>query len=129
MLPERDLAFLTEHVPGHRIEADGGLIAVVVPDYLLPAGFLPRTVELLLLIPFGYPDTPLDMFWVAPDVVLHGGPPAATCNEVHLGRSWQRFSRHLSQGVWRPGVDGIQSYLALLSTMLSREAKPEAAAA
>lgn len=129
MLPERDHAFLTGHHAGHRIVRDGGEVAVVLPDFQLPAGFSPRTVELLLLIPFGYPDSPLDMFWVSPHVTLHRAVPAATSDEVHLGRTWQRFSRHLPPGTWRPGVDGIQSYLATVMKVLSNEAGPEAVAA
>lgn len=129
MLPERDVVYMTAQFPGHRIELDGGHPAVVLPDFQLPPGFTPRTVTLLLLVPFGYPDTPLDMFWVTPHVSLTGQVPTATCDEQHLGSVWQRFSRHLPPGGWRPGVDGIQSYLALLSTMLSREAGALAQAA
>lgn len=130
MLPECDTAYLAEHWPGHRIGQDGGQLAVVLPDYVLPAGFQPQVVELLLLLPpFGYPDAQLDMFWLSPSVKLHGAAPQATSDEVHLGLQWQRFSRHLAPGVWRPGLDGIQSYLALLRTMLEREARPASNAA
>lgn len=129
MLPERDRAYLAASWLGHSLEQDGGQVAVVLPEFILPAGFEPRTVEMLLLIPFGYPDAPLDMFWLAPATTLFGGAPQATNPEVHLGRSWQRFSRHLPPGVWRGGVDGIQSYLAIVRTMLEREALRGAQAA
>lgn len=123
------MAYLAAHWPGHRLEQDGGQVAVVLPGFQLPAAFQPQRVELLLLIPFGYPDTQLDMFWVDPSVTLCGAPPQATGAEVRLGRPWQRFSRHLPQGAWRPGVDGLRNYLALLHTMLERETGPAARAA
>ena len=130
MLPERDTAWLDAQWPEHRVGQDGGQVAVVLPDFGLPQGFNPGVVDVLLLAPFGYPDTPLDMFWVAPAVTLHGAmPQAATRNETHLGQTWQRFSRHLPPGIWRPGADGLQSYVALITTMLTREAGSTARAA
>lgn len=130
MLPESDMAYLREAWPGFTVEQDGaGQVAVVLRGYQLPAGFDPRVVDLLLLVPFGYPDAALDMFWLDPLVTLNGAAPAATSPDQHLGKSWQRFSRHLPGGVWRPGVDDIRSYLALLATMLAREAQPPAVAA
>lgn len=123
------MAWLVGHWPDHRLEQDGGHPAVVLPGFRLPAGFEPQVVDLLLLVPFGYPDAPLDMFWVDPFVSLRGAAPQATCADVHLGKTWQRFSRHLPRGVWRPGSDGVQSYIALITTMLTREAGPTARAA
>ena len=122
MLPERDSTYLADHWPGFSVAEEGGAVAVVLPSYRLPAGFAPDVVALLLLVPFGYPDAPLDMFWVDPPVMLRGATPAATSPDQHLGRQWQRFSRHLPAGSWRPGVDCVQTYLALMRTMLEREA-------
>lgn len=123
------MTYLAARWPGHRLELDGGQVTVVLPSYRLPPGFAPETVELLLVIPFGYPDAPLDMFWASPAVTLHGAAPAATSPETHLGRQWQRFSRHLPPGTWRPGLDSLQSYIALLCSMLEREADPAVQAA
>lgn len=123
MLPDRDLAFLTERWPDHELAEEAGGVAVVLHEYVMPPGFEPQTVDLLLRLPFGYPDSKPDMFWVAPGVVLHGQAPEATqVSETYLGRTWQRFSRHLPEGVWRSGLDNLQSYLALIATMLEREA-------
>ena len=33
---------------------------------------------------------------------------------------WQRWSRHFSHGQWRPGIDGLESYLALIRRDLER---------
>jgi len=34
--------------------------------------------------------------------------------EQYLGRSWQRWSRHFAAGQWQSGVDGLESYIALM---------------
>jgi hypothetical protein len=123
MIAELDLRYLTERWPGHTVHQDGAGVAVILPGYRLPAGFLPQVVELLLRLPFGFPDSQPDMFWVYPHVTVNGRPPdAASLVEQMLGRAWQRFSRHLPPGMWRPGVDNLQSYMALIATMLEREA-------
>ena len=45
---------------------------------------------------------------------------AAEVAENHLGRAWQRWSRHFQPGQWRSGVDGLESYLALIRRELIR---------
>jgi hypothetical protein len=124
MLAERDMTCLAERWPGHELHPDSNGVAVILPNYRLPNEFSPNVVEMLLRLPFGFPDSQPDMFWVFPHVTIAGRTPeAATVVEQLLGRAWQRFSRHLPPGVWRPGIDDLQSYLALIATMLEREAR------
>ena len=123
MLAEGDRRYLDERWPDHELMRDGSGAAVILPDFVLPPGFAPLRSDVLLRLPFGFPDTQPDMFWVHPHVLLNGiSPVAASVIEPMHGRAWQRFSRHLPPGVWRPGVDGLQSYVALIGTMLEREA-------
>lgn len=130
MLPEADINYLRERWPAHRVEAEGNQVLVVLPDYALPQGFSPQRVDLLVVLPFGFPETQPDMFWVDPEVTVYGQPPAtAELRQTFLGRTWQRFSRHLPAGTWRPG-DNLQSWIAQIGTMLAREAaasRPKAA--
>lgn len=42
---------------------------------------------------------------------------ATELTETYLGRSWQRWSRHIGNG-WRPGIDDLRSYLAYITTCL-----------
>lgn len=123
MLPEADQAYLNERWPGHTVAGEGGLVVVVLPEFSLPDGFEPRIVEMLVMLPFGFPETPPDMFWVSPRVTLRGAmPQTAEQTQQILGRAWQRFSRHLTQGSWRSGADNLQSWVAMINTMLQREA-------
>jgi hypothetical protein len=62
------------------------------------------------------------MWWFDPPVRRADGQqiPATDAIEHHLGRSWQRWSRHLATGQWRSGVDGLESFLALVRRELER---------
>ena len=90
----------------------GGWTFLVISDYVLPAGFEPNRVQLLVKLPPGFPDAAPDMFWALPAVKTPTGSlPRATCIERLLGKDWQRFSWHLSPGAWKPGVSGLRDFL------------------
>lgn len=123
-LPPEDVAFLTERYPGHVVTVEAGMVCVVIPGWFVPAGFSHRSVDLLLRLVPGFPDVPPDMWWTVPTLTLASGRPvpAADLQEVHLGRTWQRWSRHLPAGAWASGKDTLQSYLAQVRTELERTA-------
>lgn len=103
---------------------EAGFTCVVIKGWSLPEGYVPRTVDLLLRLAPGFPDVPPDMFWCDPQVrVAASGqlPQAADQTENYVGRSWQRFSRHLPEGAWQPSRDNLASYLALIYRGLARE--------
>lgn len=116
MLPERDTLYLADRGLAYEVSPDQGMICVVIKGWLLPAGLSPGRPDLLLRLAPGYPDIPPDMWWFSPHVTCHSGRPiqATQVTEAYLGRSWQRWSRHLPAGVWRSGVDGLESFLALI---------------
>jgi hypothetical protein len=120
MLPAIDHDYLASRYPGHNVVPDAGLIAVVVPSFTLPRGFTEEAADLLLRLQPGYPDVPPDMWWFSPAIVrIDGVGIAATqVSEVYLGRTWQRWSRHLNPGQWKSGIDTLESFLALVSGQL-----------
>jgi Prokaryotic E2 family E len=129
MLPPIDQAHLDERAPECAVTHDGGMICVLIPNFVLPTGFTQQTADLLLRLSPGYPDVPPDMWWFAPAVQRVDGRPivATECQEVHLGRSWQRWSRHLAPGQWRVGIDSIESYLSLVDKELEAASRAQAA--
>jgi hypothetical protein len=129
MLPPSDKQYLDQRAPGHVVTAEANMICVTIPEFTLPAGLSTRSSTLLLRLSPGYPDVPPDMWWFNPPVKrLDGVEIAATqAYERHLGREWQRWSRHLSPGQWRSGVDSLESYLAIVRRELEAAA-PRAAA-
>ena len=83
---------------------------------LAPGKYDHEKADVLFRIPAGFPTALLDMYWVYPVLSLTtGGEPAAsTVRAAHEGRVWQRFSRHLPDSRWRPGVDSLKTYLPVV---------------
>jgi hypothetical protein len=116
MLPERDIRYLADRGLRYEISSDQGMTCLVVKEWPLPAGLGPGQVDLMLRLAPGYPDIPPDMWWFSPSITCHNGRPiqGTQVTEMYLGRTWQRWSRHLPTGVWRSGVDGLESFFAVI---------------
>jgi hypothetical protein len=129
MLPPNDMEYLQARAPGHTVTVEAGHTCVVIPGFALGSGFMVAQADLLLRLAPGYPDVPPDMWWFSPAVLrVDRAEIAATqVTETHLGRTWQRWSRHLGPGQWRSGIDCLESYLAIVRRELSAAA-PKAAA-
>lgn len=122
MLP-RDEEFLQRRNLQYEVKPENGMVCLVIKGYTVPAGYSPSTSDLLIRLPPGFPDVPPDMFWFDPPVRLSATgafPVAADLMESYLGRTWQRFSRHLQSGVWQPAKDGLESYLSLVRLALQQ---------
>lgn len=121
-LPAEDRAYLEGRGHPYEVVPEANMICVVLPGFSLPRGYDRREADLLLRLSPGYPDVPPDMWWFAPAVSLTNGQPipATNCVEQHLGRSWQRWSRHFNGGQWKSGVDSLESFLALIRQELKR---------
>lgn len=123
MLRPVDQAYLDEQFVWAAV-IEAGMVCVIIKDYPLAAGLTPAANELLLRLPSGFPDVGPDMFWFAEPIVRIDGVEIAAVqvNEVHLGRSWQRWSRHIGAR-WRPGVDDLRSYMAYIAKCIQGAAK------
>lgn len=121
MLPSHDEEYLAEKGLTFEYHREANLL-LVIKGYSLPSGYVPDTTDLLIEIPAGYPGVQLDMFYVDPPVTYVSGerPQATDATATFIGRTWQRFSRHLGGQPWRPGVDGLASFLALVRRDLER---------
>jgi hypothetical protein len=121
-LPEADTMYLSERALSHQVSVDAQMTCVVLPNWRLPPGYDRDCADLLLRLPAGYPDIPPDMWWFYPAVHLATGQTirATEVAEQHVGRSWQRWSRHFNNGQWRSGIDGLESFLALIRRELDR---------
>lgn len=121
-LPPDDAQYLAVKHPAHQVATEGGMVCVVVPDWPLPAGYASGSSDLLLRLNPAYPDVCPDMWWFSPAVTRMDGLaiPGTESQENYLGRTWQRWSRHFNPGQWMAGVDGLESYLALVAQELRR---------
>jgi hypothetical protein len=119
-----DKAYLDSRGHVHEVHAEADMTCIVFPAWKLPAGLDRPSVTLLVRLPANYPDVAPDMWWFDPGVHrADGGVIEATqVTEAHLGRQWQRWSRHFQQGQWKSGIDGLESFLALIQRELQKAA-------
>jgi hypothetical protein len=124
-LPQADITCLTERGIEYSVSAEANMTCVVFPGYKLPPGYDRVVSDLLVRLNPGFPDVPPDMWWFNPAIRLADGRVAAATEvtEHHLGRTWQRWSRHFNSGQWRSGIDSLESFLALIRRELERCAK------
>jgi len=128
LLPE-DAQYLANRRIAHEIRDEAGMTCVLLPGWPLPAGLDHGQVDLLIRLAPGYPEIAPDMWWVDPPLHTANGAiiPNTESVEVHLGRQWQRWSRHFNPGQWQPGIDRLESYLARIAGELQRIAAGSAA--
>jgi hypothetical protein len=121
-LPARDVKFLDERNYEWELTPDPqGASYLLIKSFDVSAGgFTPTVIDLMIRIPPQYPMTPLDMWYCHPPIRIAASgqfAPATEVIEAHLGKQWQRFSRHLNGG-WRPGIDSLRSYFVLIQKEL-----------
>jgi hypothetical protein len=121
VLPEDDVRLLRERYRSHVVRQVGSELHVLIRDFPFPEAYSPRSADLLLRLPPGYPDAAPDMFWTRPDVKLANGGVPQNCEhhevpgagagvEVYENIPWQRWSRHF-QGGWQVGRHGLHFFV------------------
>lgn len=123
VLPELDVDFLVEKSHDCDLYEAPNELYLTFHGFQLPAPYEPRVVEMRIVIPPGYPQASLDMFYTLPwvNLTVNGQKPARAdvSMDFHDGNGWQRWSRHQSNA-WRPGVDGLRSYLRAVHSELAK---------
>lgn len=97
-----------------------GWTFLVIPDYVVPVGFSPGLVRLMVKLPPTFPDAAPDMFWVNPHVRTSAGAPQGTTIENVLGELWQRFSWHLLPGAWQPGASTLRDFMRCIRSRFEK---------
>lgn len=116
-LPDYDVQYLKDRSLVHEVTTDGGMVCVLLPNWKLPTGLNVPETTVLLRLTAGYPDVAPDMWWCSPAVRRADGSiiQATDLEEQYLDQSWQRWSRHFAAGQWKSGIDGLESYIALMN--------------
>lgn len=119
LLRDQDKAYLDGTGLTHTADSADGFVNLTITNFATAPGLSNDHVDLLLRLPFGFPDATPDMFWVSPALTTSTGAriPGTEMTETHIGRTWQRWSRHIA-GQWRPGVDNLETYLAYVRQSL-----------
>jgi hypothetical protein len=121
-LPQADVVCLSERGLEYSVSSEANMTCVLFPGYKLPIGYDRAASDLLLRLQPGFPDVPPDMWWFSPAIRLADGRTVQATDviERHLGKDWQRWSRHFNAGQWRSGIDSLESFLALIRRELER---------
>jgi hypothetical protein len=121
LLPDADIETLRHRGLSWSAAIDGNMINLIIADYPLPPGYDVERAELLLRLPGAWPDGVPDMFFLIPHVrvkATSAWPAAAATFPVIGDRQWQQWSRHFPN-LWRPGVDDLATYLAIVNQELA----------
>lgn len=121
-LPERDRDYLKEKGYEYQEYTEENQRGIILKNWSLPSDkFTLDKIDLLVLIPVGYPDNRLDMFYNFPEVLLKQEQQKARAADQPLqfnSTQWQRWSRHLAGDAWRPGIDGIHTFIQAIQQAL-----------
>ena len=112
---EHEIALLKKNYGS--LEFDEHIDWILFKELKIPKGWNMNRIDLLILIPAGYPVTPPDNFYVPSGFrLLSGNTPTNYSEPVqYLSTNWGQFSYHL-EGNWRPknditSGDNLQSFM------------------
>jgi len=123
-LPEFDRDYLLEkgYQFEEQIDPSTGQKGLIIKNWTLPIGkFNYQSVDLLVLIPNGYPEIRPDMWYFNPGIFLATTNQLAKQTQINInfvGLVWQLWSRHFPASEWRSSVDGIHTYLKKIEAAL-----------
>ena len=118
-LPNEDTEYLKANFPKWKRLIEGSKRGLVILNYQLPKGYIPKKADLMIMIPDNYPSANIDMFYFSPDIRREDGTAiGALEDETHFGRNWQRWSRHYG---WQAGVDSIVTHISYVYNQLKFE--------
>ena len=128
-LPDRDVEFLNSLGVKWETGMDGGMGYVIMYDVGIDttkfkvAGGGDK-INILFMLPSGYPNTQIDMSSFYPDIKRADRKEIPNLWRFYNvnGFKWQTWSRHRSGGdFWNPETDGVASHLAYTDLFLQRE--------
>jgi len=122
-LPEEDARFLNRTGLSWDAIVHGAERWVLIYEHPVPAGYNRSTTTIAINISSGYPEAPLDMFYVLPALERADGIPipATSWHELQ-GQNYQRWSRHRPpEHPWRPDVDSLETHVDLIRDAFGRE--------
>lgn len=122
LLPEIDREYLEGNGYKYEVVQHKNLLHVIFKEFQLPEAYDPRTVDLMVILPAGYPNANPDMFFTRPDVKLRNGawPHRSDQHPAHAGQQWQQWSRHFPPGKWRAGRDSLRNYMGAVRRELRK---------
>ena len=95
---------------------------LLIHNFPVPAGYTVATTTLALALPGSYPTAEIDMMYFAPGLVRRDGRGINALSPQPLdGKNYQRWSRHRPPGIWRPGIDNIETHVLAVGEWITEE--------
>lgn len=123
LLPEIDREFLEQKGFDYEAAKAGNDTHVFLKNWQFPAAYSPRVAEVKVILPAGYPNANLDMWWTNPTVRLASGASPKNCDhhETINGVTWQRWSRHFPPDrPWRVGTDNLRTFITVMMREIAK---------
>lgn len=128
-LPDRDIEYLNSLGVKWEAGAEDGMNYVIIYDVGIDTTHFQAAgggdqVNVLFMLPSGYPNSQIDMSSFYPDLNRTDGQGIPNLHRFYnvKGYAWQTWSRHRTGGeYWNPETDGIASHLAYTDLFLQRE--------
>ena len=118
-LTKNDIEYLNYRFNGYWEEKTEETRHLIIKNYPLPVGYNIDKVELMIIIPSGYPMAALDMFYLYPEVHKKNKQEIpAICHMGYFAKNWQRWSRHYS---WKPGIHTLSTHIEVVENILKKE--------
>ena len=107
--------------------AKRGLDGLIISDFVLPAGYMPKASKLMVLIPSCYPFSMLDMFYFSPAITRSDEKQIPCVEEkiVFFDQKWQLWERrYVESHPWDPNCDSLISHVGWIENVLRYELIP-----
>lgn len=123
LLPE-DVDYLNKHYQKWETLLQGNTGWILIHDFSVPESYQVETSTIAFMIPSSYPTTEFDMMYFYPELRRKDGQPiGALSPQVLDGKNFQRWSRHRIAGVWRSGIDNLETHVLSVQAWLIDELK------
>lgn len=125
LLPEEDVSYLEEKAIAYDTILSNGVQWVILRGYSIPAGYNHSNPDIAIRVPQNYPITPLDMFYMHPNLARTDGQTIGALSQLAIeGKQYQQWSRHrTAANQWIPGEDNLATHIALMNYSLQEEFK------
>ena len=102
---------------------DGSNSWVIIRKQPIIEGYNMHEVDVAVMMPVGYRQTPLDMVYFYPALSRLDGIAIPASDSLHQieGKTYQRWSRHRNGVTWRPEIDSLGTHLLEIEHWLENE--------
>lgn len=124
LLHSEDEVFLNRHFPNWETLHEGNTGWIIIHNFKVPVEYITEETSVAFMIPPSYPTVEFDMMYFYPELRRKDGKAIGALSAQALdGKIFQRWSRHRNAGVWRSGIDNLETHVLSVQSWLIDELK------